>query len=469
VSLSRATLSLAFVAIALTGFSVRPVTATEQVQDAGTYYEQGVNFLKTGKFEDAVKAFKEAIKLKPDYADAHLGLGDAYYQLYDFKKRLESYKQAVRYQPDSAVAHTNLADAYHDTGDYKKAITSYTEAIRLNPRAAELHYKLGALYWHQNKEKAALAEYQILQTLDQSLAQDLYNLIYKPTTGFVTADSVRLNVIAVDSQGAPVTGLKTEDFQVVEDGLPQKFSLSTNSDALTLMAVAIDTSGSIRPAIELIVASAKLIVLKSGPRDQTLLIRFISSDKIETLQEFTSDKTALINAVDTLQIEGGQSAIIDAVYLAAQRLASYKFPDPSPRRALILLSDGEDRASYYNSETLLELLQKTDLQIFPISLSTDDRRGAKLNEREVPRSAELLRRLASGTGGKAFFPKSIDELEAAINQIINVIRGQYTIEYKPAKPIEPGVYRLVTITVRPGPGRESWTLTSRRGYLLSKK
>ena len=136
---------------------------------------------------------------------------------------------------------------------------------------------------------------------------------------------------------------------------------------------------------------------------------------------------------------------------------------------MILLSDGEDRASYYNRETLLELLQKTDFQIFPISLIAEGERGKKLNEREVPRSAELLKRLASATGGKAFFPKSIDELEAAINQIFNVLRGQYTIEYKPAKPIEPGVYRPVIITVRPGPGRESWTLTSRSGYVFSKK
>ena len=469
VSLSRATLSLALVAFALPSFSVRTVAADQQVQDAGTYYEQGVTFLKTGKFEDAVKAFKEATKLKPDYSDAYLGLGDAYFEIGDLKNGVEAYKQAVRYQPDSAIAHSKLAKAYSGTGDLKKAGASYIEAIRLNPKSPELHYQLGTVYTYQKKEKEALAEYQILQTLDPSLAQDLYNFIYQPTLGFVTADTVRLNVIATDSSGKPVSGLTAEDFQVVENGLAQKISVSNNSDARALMAVAIDTSGSVRPAFSLAIASAKFIVLKSGPMDQTLLIRFISSDKIETVQEFTADKRVLIKAIDTLYIEGGQSAIVDAVYLAAQRLASYKFPDRSRRRILILLSDGEDRASYYTNETLLKLLQKTDLQIFPISLSIDERRGAKLNEREVPKSADLLRRLASATGGRAFFPKSIDELEAAINQIFDVLRGQYTIEYKPTKPIEPGVHRPVTITVRPGPGRENWTLTSRSGYVFTQK
>jgi Ca-activated chloride channel family protein len=469
VSLNRATLSLAFVAIVVAMFSVSAVAADQQAQDAAIYYDQGIAFLKADKIDEALKAFKEAIKLKPDYAEAYIGLGDAYSQRNDLSNGVEAYKQAVRYQPDSAVAHSKLAKAYSGTGDLKEAGASYIQAIRLNPKSPDLHYQLGTIYTYQKKEKEALAEYQILQTLDPSLAQDLYNFIYQPTVGFVTADTVRLNVIATDSSGKPVSGLTAEDFQVVENGLAQKVSVATNLDAGALIGVAIDTSGSIRPAFPLAIASTKFIILKSGPIDQTLLIRFVSSDKIETLQDFTADKTVLVKAVDTLYIEAGQSAIIDAVYLAAQRLGSYKFPDHSRRRILILLSDGEDRASYYSSETLLKLLQKTDLQIFPISLSIDERRGRRLNDREVPKSADLLRRLASATGGKVFFPKSTDELEAAINQILDVLRVQYTLEYKPTKPIEPGVYRPVTITVRPAPGRENWTVTSRSGYVFSPK
>lgn len=458
---TRFQFSLVAIALVLTvvpgaiGIATKP-----QGPDAAIYYEQGQALFKAEKFKEAVNAFKQAIKLKPDYVDAYYRLGETYYELGEFDKVVDTYKQAVRCQPDSALAYEKLGEAYSDKGDYQKAGEAYNEAIRLNPKAPDLHYRLGVTYYQRDKKKEAIAEYNVLQTLDPNLAQDLYNLIYKPVLSVVSDGAVRLKALAIDSQGNPVSGLTTEDFQVVEEGTPQLISVSTKSDAPVFFGVAIDSSGSVRPIFNLVVASAKAIIEKAQPQDKTLLVRFISSDKIETLQEFTSDRKKLTNAIDTLYVEGGQSAIVDAVYLSAQSVGGHKFPDSSVRRILILLTDGDERASYYSTAQLSALLRAIDLQIFPISVM--------LNQNQPKRSADLLKLLASESGGKAFFPKSVAELKTAIDQIFALVRAEYTIQYKPTNPIKEGVYRTVGVSLLPKPGRENWTVTTRSGYVFAK-
>src|SRR6266403_2786325 len=469
--IKRTLFQVALVAVAFVPTVVLLKTAVAdnpQGQDAATYYEQGAALFKAEKFEEAVKAFTQAIKLKPDHADAYSYLGDAYYELGDVKKAADAYKQAIRYKPDSAVIYEKLGTAYRGRGDYKKAIEAYNESIRLNPKAQLTHYNLGAIYADRENEQSAVAEYKILQTLDPNLAQDLYNLIYKPTIPIAANGTVRLNVMAVDAHGVPITDLMSEDFRVTEDGATQTVSIALKGNTPTFYGVAIDTSGSLRPIFPLVIAASKQIIERILPDNPTLLIRFISSDKIETVQDFTSNKRRLTDAVDHLYIEGGQSAVLDAVYLAAQRVAGYKFPETNVRRVLLLLTDGDDRASYYSLQQVLALLRSVDLQIFVISLSADDR-GGRLNEDQPKRSAELLRVLASETGGAAFFPKSPAELKPTINAIFDLVRAEYTIQYKPTKPIEAGIYRPVSVTVSPRSHGENATVLSRPGYLLSVK
>ena len=100
---------------------------------------------------------------------------------------------------------------------------------------------------------------------------------------------------------------------------------------------------------------SKTIINSNKKGDETFLERFISSDKIETIQDFTASKDALMDGLDTLYIEGGQTAVIDGVYLAAEHVADYKKggDDDRRRRALIVVTDGEDRASYYHRDATL--------------------------------------------------------------------------------------------------------------------
>ena len=452
---------------AVTAFPGR--VATLQQTNADTYNQQGLALMASEKFKEAIVAFQQAIKIKPDYPDPHYHLGNAYLELGEAKKAVDAYKRAIRYKADFALAYDKLGTAYRQQRDYKKATEAYNESIRLDPKAPLTHYNLGVVYAERDKVPAAVAEYKILQTLDPNVAQDLFNLIYEPTVSVVTDGSVRLNVMAIDSLGAPIAGLKSEHFHVEEGGARQTVSLALTGNSSTFFGVAIDASGSLHSIFPLVVRTSRQIIEKMQPDDQTTLIRFVSGDKIETVQDFTSSKRRLSDGIDNLYIEGGQSAVLDAVYLSARRLAGYKFPNRNVRRVLLLVTDGDDRASYYNLQQVLTLLRSIDLQIFALSVSSTDSSGRKLNENQPKQSGDLLRTLASETGGAAFFPKSAPELETTINLIFDLVRAEYTIEYKPTQPLEAGTYRPISVTLAPTPQRERSIIVSRPGYLPTAK
>jgi len=186
-----------------------------QQDDAISQNEQGLKLLAAGKFKEAAAAFEQAIKYRPEYPEAYDHLGDAYLELREVKKSVEAFKRVVKHKPDSALAYNKLGVAYREQRDYNKAVDAFKESIRLNSSNPMTHFNLGLAYFYNNKMPAAVAEYKTLQTLSPEIAQDLYNLIYTPTIPVVKDQAVRLRVMAIDAHGSPVTGLKSEDFQVI--------------------------------------------------------------------------------------------------------------------------------------------------------------------------------------------------------------------------------------------------------------
>jgi len=451
--------------VSITGTTGKP----QEGSDATASNAKGLELFGSGKFEEAVAAYKQAIKQKPDYSEAYYNLGDAYFQLSLYKDAIDAYKRAVKYQADFAATHNNMGTAYFKLGEHKKAIEAYKEAIRLSPKTAVTYYNLGATYLERGNKKAALEQHKILKALDPPLADKLHILIYTPMATVFDGVGTRLSVIATDPQGFPVNDLQQEDFQVFEDGVPQTISSFSKEQVPLVYCLAIDTSGSMRTTLDLAVRTGMAIINTNAPNDETLLVRFVSSDKIETVQEFTSDQTALKKGLDTFYVEGGQSAILDAVYLTAQGVAKHKFTNSPVRRAIILVTDGDERASYYTMDELLKLLRKLDVQLFAISLDKDDKKGATLNQNPLKRSVDLLAKLASETGGQAFFPKSLAELHVVITQMMDLIRTEYVIGYKPTNAVEVGGYRRVTVNITAKPGREKWSVLTRAGYVVPEK
>ena len=135
----------------------------QDVSEAAAYNAKGLESYKSGNYQDAVKSYTQAVKLKKDYAEAYYNLGDAYLQLKQYKQAFEAYKQAVKHQPNSSIAYNNMGTAYFKLREHQKAIEAYKEAIRLDPQLTSTYYNLAATYVERGNEQAALAQYRILK------------------------------------------------------------------------------------------------------------------------------------------------------------------------------------------------------------------------------------------------------------------------------------------------------------------
>ena len=283
----------------------------------------------------------------------------------------------------------------------------------------------------------------------------------------VETELVNLNVRVVDRNNRPVAGLKRSDFTIYEDNVPQQIEFFSQSEVPTRYSLVIDNSGSLRGQIDQVINAGKVLVHTNKDADKTSVIRFISSDKIEVVQEFTSNKQDIDDALDNLYIEGGQTAIIDAVYLAAQRVAENERKggdSDRTRRALILVTDGEDRDSYYKEAQLMELLRETDVQIYVIGFVNDLSKDSGFI-RKSPRgkAKDFLERLATQTGGKVYFPNSTSELDDIARNISSELRTQYSIGYIPSNDRSDGTFRNIKVTVADGPDKQKRIALTRSG------
>ena len=282
----------------------------------------------------------------------------------------------------------------------------------------------------------------------------------------INTELVTLNVRVIDRNNRPINNIGKDEFRVFEDGVPQRIFSFTEEEVPVIYGLAVDTSGSLRPAFEQVINAAKAIINSNKKGDETFLERFISSDKIETIQDFTSSKDALMDGLDTLYIEGGQTAVIDGVYLAAEHVAEYKKGgnDDRRRRALIVVTDGEDRASYYPEAELFRRLREEDVQIYVIGFVNElDAEKGLIRKSPRDKAVTLINRIATETGGRAFFPQSISELPEVANQIVRDLRTQYVISYDPTNKAHDGTYRTIKVSVADAPGRDKRIALTRSG------
>ncbi|HKQ51536.1 MAG TPA: VWA domain-containing protein [Pyrinomonadaceae bacterium] len=278
---------------------------------------------------------------------------------------------------------------------------------------------------------------------------------------------LRLNVLVLDKKGQPVAGLRREDFQVFEWDQPQTISFFTKEDVPLSYGLVFDSSGSLRPQFPKIKEAVKLILAAARPADEGFLVRFISSDKIDLAHDFTTDRGALLDRVNSFNTEGGQTALIDALFYAASYLARHKSDEGGAdrRRVLILISDGEDRNSQKRQEELVKLLRKSDIQIFSIGVVSElDTEGGLIRESPRVKAAALLEGLAKETGGRAFIVESVPEIEGAALELARQLHSQYVIGYNPAVKPGTGPYRKIRVKLVDAPKRDKLKVIARVGY-----
>ena len=174
----------------------------------------------------------------------------------------------------------------------------------------------------------------------------------------------------------------------------------------------VDNSGSFRAVLEEIVESTKAVINSNNPADEMFLVRFIDTNNISLVQDFTSSKEELRSAADNLFIEGGQTAILDAVYFSAKHLASSETSQQSKRKLLILITDGEDRKSVSKLSEVLKFLKDEKIQVYTLGFS-----DGKIYK-------NLLEKLAKETGGKSFIAQRRSEIGMTVKQLTDTLRAQ---------------------------------------------
>lgn len=273
---------------------------------------------------------------------------------------------------------------------------------------------------------------------------------------------VLLHLRVMDVNGRAVADVPQSSFQITEDGVPQQIQLYLNKEIPLSYGLVIDNSGSLHEHIEKVLDASIRIVNSNTDADETFIVRFTNSDKIETVQEPTSNKDLLIEGLKSLYIEGGQTAFIDAVYLSAEKLAEMKSDVANPRRkVLVLVTDGEERNSYYRQKDLLKLLNANESQIYIIGLTE----LVKPDKRD--KALRLLRLLANETGGRLFVPSSPRELLRIADDIINDIRTQYVVGYVPTSSNKD--FHKVQVTIADNPNQEKRVAVTRVGYSTKSK
>ena len=266
---------------------------------------------------------------------------------------------------------------------------------------------------------------------------------------------VRLNLMVADEKGRTVGDVKQEELRLLVDGAEKPIAYFAQESLPVSYGLVIDNSGSLKDQIRYVVAAAKLVVENGAREDEAFVVRFVSSDNIRVIENFTSDKAALNKALDDMSVEGGQTALLDAVYLSGDYLLKKgRSGGGARRRALVLITDGEDRASYYKFEQVSKLLKGSDVQVFCIGLTAalNKERGFITPSKRESAGA-LLKRLATETGGRVFFAEKVGELQEAIGEVISNLHTQYVVGYA-AEPEAGGkAHHKIEVKVVGLPGR----------------
>jgi VWFA-related protein len=274
----------------------------------------------------------------------------------------------------------------------------------------------------------------------------------------IILDVTRVNILftVTDKKGRFVTDLTKSDFDVVENKKPQTIQQFTaESDIPLRIAILVDTSNSIRDQFRFEQQAAiRFIQSVLRPKeDRLMLVSFDSA--AEMVSDLTSDQKKLEEGIKSMR-PGGGTALYDAIYFAAKEKLMMDQPRDKFRRAMVIISDGEDTESRMSRDQALEMAQKADVVIYAIStnITREDKDGDK-----------VLRYLTEETGGQAFFPFKIEDLDQSFENIANELRHQYNIFYRPEPLKTDGLYHQVTVRTK---GRKDLIVRARKGYYAPK-
>jgi Ca-activated chloride channel family protein len=263
-------------------------------------------------------------------------------------------------------------------------------------------------------------------------------------------EEVQLHASVIDEKQHPVTNLDRDAFTVFEDGQPQRITSFRREDIPVALGILIDNSGSMRDKRAQVNQAALNLVRASNPQDEVFVVNFNDESYLDT--PLTNNMVKLKEGLDHIDSRGG-TAMYDAVIASVPELKRSKLD----KKVLLVVTDGEDNSSRMSLEQAVRHVQdENGPVIYTIGIFSDDQPKKKRDQR-------ALRTLSERTGGVAFFPRDLHEVDQISQDVAHDIRNQYTIGYKPLKPQSQGGYRAVRVEAK-SKGFGRMQVRTRSGY-----
>lgn len=270
----------------------------------------------------------------------------------------------------------------------------------------------------------------------------------------VNTDLVNVVVTVIDDNGRYVTGLSKDSFTLYDDKVPQEIKFFSDTDEPVSVAIVLDTSSSMSgDKIQLVREAVSRFIENSHPKDEYFLIEFNSQARL--LMTGTSDTEALLEKVSNLQPRG-QTALLDAVFLGVEAVTRGRYD----RRAVIVLSDGEDNHSRYNLKELKNFLKETGVFVYTVGFHQGKIPGSMSYQYDHMTMEEL----SIPTGGRAFFPWDDFEIVEAFEQIALELRHQYSLAFTPSELRGNGKWHRIKVKVSRTTTVRKASVRHRNGY-----
>jgi VWFA-related protein len=252
----------------------------------------------------------------------------------------------------------------------------------------------------------------------------------------VNVDLTEVHVNVTDEKDHPIGNLKKDNFRIFEDRTEQKITVFKHEDIPLSLGLVIDNSRSMEPRKERMDQASLSFVRKSNSQDETFIIHFDDSARLD--RDFTDSIPLLEQTLASVR-PYGQTAIYDALILGLQHMEKAK----NTKRAILLFTDGVDNSSKHTLSEALDATRRAQVAVYPVGLLS--RSGGQKAEDELLRIAEV-------SGGRAFFPSTVDEARADMERVARDLREQYTLGYFPSNPSHNGAWRSIRVDVVPPPG-----------------
>ncbi len=269
----------------------------------------------------------------------------------------------------------------------------------------------------------------------------------------IILDVTRVNLLftVADKKGRFVTDLNKDDFVLTEAKKPQSIMEFTAESNLPLrLAILIDTSNSIRERFRFEQeAAVEFINSLMRTEDKAVVVSFDTST--ELIADLTNNTEDLAKAIRELR-PGGGTALYDAIFFSCRDKLMQDQPRHKFRRAMVIISDGDDNYSRYTRDQALEMAQKADVVVYTISTNIS---------RQPTDGDKVMRYFAEETGGLAFFPFKVQDLAQSFENIANELRHQYNLLYRPDPIKTDGLWHSIDLRVK---GRKDLIVRARKGY-----